>query len=194
MKSATGMKRRNALQLVVIGSTAPLVAQQAHVHTAAAVETARKLRFFTSAQNALVDRLAEMIIPADAHSPGAHVAKVSAFIDDLLAETGTDNQRTWTAGLQAVEAESQRRFGKKFLAATTAQRNLLLKDMADGEESPKTDLHRFFVKLKTQTLSGYYTSSVGLIKDLQYKGIVPVVYVPCNHPDHQQTAKRTKTQ
>lgn len=187
------MKRRNALQLVVIGSTAPLAAaQEAHVHAPAAREATRKLRFFTPAQNALVDQLAEMIIPADAHSPGAREAKVSAFIDDLLAETGVDNQRIWTAGLEAVEAESKKRFGKAFLEAASAERNQLLKEMADGEESPKTDLHRFFIKLKTQTLSGYYTSSVGLIKDLQYKGIVPVVYVPCNHPDHQQTAKRTR--
>jgi Gluconate 2-dehydrogenase subunit 3 len=188
------MKRRNALQLVVIGSAAPLAAQQVHNHPPAAVPAppAGRLRFFTPAQNALVDQLSEMIIPADSHSPGAREAKVSAFIDDILAEAGAETQRAWTAGLEAVEAESKQRFGKPFLEATAAQRLELLTAMADGEENPKIELHRFFVQLKRQTLSGYYTSSVGLLKDLQYKGIVPVVYEPCNHPDHQRPTRQRR--
>ena len=181
------MKRRNALQLVVIGSATPLAAQE-HQHAAAATADAApaKLRFFTPEQNVLVDALSEMIIPADAHSPGAHEAKVSVFIDDLLADAPAETQRAWKSGLEAVDAEATKLHGKPFLACGAAQRLGLLTSMAAGEEDPKTELQRFFVKLKQQTLSGYYTSSVGLLKDLQYKGIVPIgVYPPCEHPDHQ---------
>ncbi len=186
------MKRRNAMQLVVIGAAVPLGAQEApHVHAPpAAMPAAGKLRFFTPAQHALVDALAEMIIPSDAHSPGAHEAQVSAFIDDLLAESGAEGRSAWTSGLEAVDAEATKWYGKPFLECAGAQRNDLLKEMADGEESPKTDLHRFFINLKRQTLSGYYTSSIGLLKDLQYKGIVPIAaYPPCDHPDHRQSNK-----
>ena len=63
--------------------------------------------------------------------------------------------------------------------------------MAEGEESPQTELHRFFIRLKTQTQSGYYTSPIGLLKDLQYKGVVPLAaYPPCDHPDHQRVEKK----
>ena len=182
------MKRRSALQLVVIGSAAPLVAQQ-HEHAAsaaAAAEAPAKLRVLTPVQDAQLDALCETIIPADSHSPGAHEAKVSAFIDGFLATSPAAEQLAWKTGLAAVEAEAVKRFGKSVVDCSGAQRIALLKEMAEGEASPATDLQRFFVKLKRQTLSGYYTSSVGLLKDLEYKGIVPIAEYPaCEHPDHQ---------
>ena len=42
---------------------------------------ARAGAFFTPEELALVDELSEMIIPADAHSPGARAARVAAYID-----------------------------------------------------------------------------------------------------------------
>ena len=78
------MERRDAL--VVIGAAVPIAAQ--HQHDAAAPTPANgKLRFLTAGQHALVDELAEMIIPADPRSGGAREAKVAAFIDDLLADS-----------------------------------------------------------------------------------------------------------
>jgi len=47
---------------------------------------ARAGGFFNKADLAMVDELAEMIIPADAHSPGARAAGVAAEIDRRLAE------------------------------------------------------------------------------------------------------------
>lgn len=186
------MKRRSAVQLIVLGSAAappPAPGQQHAGHAAAAPAAAApaRLRFLTAEQNTLVDELAEMIIPADAHSPGAREAKVSEFIDGVLANSDAGVQRAWSGGLAAVDAEAAKRHGKPFLKCTAPQRDSILRAMADGEESPKTELHRFFIMLKRQTLSGYYTSSIGLLKDLQYKGIVPLAaYPPCDHPDHQR--------
>ena len=53
------MKRRDAMQLVVLGAAVPLAAQEAHTHAPAAADAAAapaKLRFFKAAQKALVDR------------------------------------------------------------------------------------------------------------------------------------------
>ena len=44
-------------------------------------------RFFTPAEFALVDELTEMIIPTDAHSPGARAARVAGEIDRRLSES-----------------------------------------------------------------------------------------------------------
>lgn len=182
------MKRRSAMQLIVLGSAAAPPADGQHAgHNTPAAAGAAKLKFFTPEQNALVDQLAEMIIPADAHSPGAHEARVSEFIDELLAGSPPGLQRQWTSGVAAVNAEAARCHGRPFLQCTAPQREAILKEMADGEESPKTELHRFFIALKRQTISGYYTSSIGLLKDLQYKGIVPIAaYPPCDHPNHKK--------
>ena len=180
------MKRRTALQLIVIGAAAPLEAQHAgHAPAAAAAEAAAELRFLSAAQNALVDRLAEMILPADDHSPGAHDAQVSAFIDELLADSAAKEQQAWTAGLEAVEAAAKERFGKPFLECTDAEQDKILAEMAASEENPNNALQRFFAKIKMQTISGYYTSRIGLLGELEYKGIVPIPeYEACKHPEH----------
>lgn len=187
------MNRRNAL--VIIGgsaATGPLANAQQHQHApagAAAAASPQAPRFLSAPHLALVDRLSEMIIPADAHSPGAHEAKVAAYIDEMLAEASPQTKADWTRGLEAIDAEAKARRGKLFVDCAAAEQDRIMKAMADGEESPKTELHRIFVKLKSQTLSGYYTSSIGLLKDLQYKGNVPLAaFPPCNHPDHQKPA------
>lgn len=186
------MQRRTALQLIAIGAAAPLKAQHAGhapvsiaAQAAASAEAAVELRFFSPAQNALVDRLAEMILPADDHSPGAHEAQVSAFIDDLLADSDAKEQKAWTDGLAAVEARARERFSKAFLECSSGEQDQIMAEMAANEQNPANALQRFFAKIKTQTISGYYTSRIGLLEELQYKGIVPIPeYEPCNHPEH----------
>ena len=51
-----------------------------------------KLRFLTAAEFATVDLVAETIIPADAHSPGARAARVADYIDLLLSESRRRDQ------------------------------------------------------------------------------------------------------
>ena len=52
---------------------------------AAAAAALPEGRFFKARELALLDELAECILPADAHSPGAKAAGVAAFIDAQLA-------------------------------------------------------------------------------------------------------------
>lgn len=180
------MKRRDALELVVIGSAVPAAAQP-HVHSTALQAAAAAPRFFAKAQFDLIDRLAEMIIPADAHSPGAKEARVAAFIDDFVADSDARAQADWTNGLAAVDAEASKRFGSPFLACGADRQETILREMAEGELNPLTELHRFFTRIKMQTISGYYTSPIGLLKDLQYKGNAALTaFPPCNHPDHHK--------
>jgi len=130
-------------------------------------------KFLTPAEYALLDELTELIIPADAHSPGARAAAVAAYIDGRLAESlEPDWQATWRSGLQAVEALSHELNGKAFLEATAEQRIAVLTRMAAGEQDPKTAPERFFQELKWRTVRGYYTSKIGIHLDQEYKGNV----------------------
>ena len=100
------MDRRTALRIIALGATTPqvqLLKAATHNHVNAHVAWTPgeyKLRFFTEAENQLLDQLMEPIIPADSHSPGARAAKVSLFAD-LMVATGEEV----TAGLLAIVLE-----------------------------------------------------------------------------------------
>ena len=73
-----------------------------------------------------------------------------------------------------------------FANCTAQQREELLAAMAAHETDPSTDLERFFVRLKTATIDGYYTSAIGIHQELRYKGNTVLAEFPgCTHPDHE---------
>jgi hypothetical protein len=138
---------------------------------AKAATTESKPRFFTSDEFALVDELAEMIIPADDHSPGARAANVAAYIDATVAEAFEDKRRTsWRSGLELVEKLSHEQSGTRFLRSTPEERMRVLTAMATNEDNPKTPAEQFFQQLKAATVKGYYSSSIGIHQDMEYKG------------------------
>lgn len=181
------MERRNALKLMAVGVIAErLEAAHHHLVTIAQVPAAYKLQFFSPAQNDLLDRLSDMILPTDDHSPGAREAKVSFFIDLMVANSKKEVQDQWVAGLKAVDAEAQKRFQKPFLKLSAGQQDQIMATMAQNEGKPATDFERFFARLKSMTIDGYYTSVIGIHKDLQYKGNTALAEFPgCTHPEHQ---------
>ncbi|HEY8548597.1 MAG TPA: gluconate 2-dehydrogenase subunit 3 family protein [Vicinamibacterales bacterium] len=148
-----------------------------------------KLRVFTPAQYATVDALAETIIPADDHSPGARAARVADYVDLLLSESDAAAKKTWADGVAALDAESQRMFKAPFVKITDAQRVELLTAISRNEADPKTALEQFFKTAKDATIRGYYTSEIGIHKELQYKGNQLLAeFVGCTHPEHGYTA------
>ncbi len=184
--------RRDALKLAAVAAATPLLpGGMAEAAGAAARPLAG--RFFSAPEIALLDELAEMIIPADAHSGGARAAGVAGYIDGRLAEYDpaipdlkADRDR-WKAGLATVDALARETSGKTFLETTPAERLALLKRMAkpiaeaerptgepEGQppavEKPETAGQRFFVLLKSWTARGYYTSKVGIHDEMEYKG------------------------
>src|SRR5262245_21207847 len=79
----------------------------------------RAARFFTPEQHALVEELAETIIPADSRSGGAKAAKVADFIEQTLRETHDDTQKAlWREALPLMDSMSQHYTGKTFVNAS----------------------------------------------------------------------------
>ena len=106
-------------------------------------------------------------------------------------------RKTWRDGLGLVEKISQEMHGKGYMEGTGEQRLAVLTRMAEQEPLPRpprepipsrpeeqpqqqgksaeTNLARksegeFFAFLKAQTARAYYTSQIGLRKELEYKG------------------------
>lgn len=166
------LSRREMLELTAAAVAAtPLIKLPAD----AIVTAAPPGKFLTAAELALLDELTELIIPTDDHSPGARAAGVAAYIDFRLSDSkDRDWQAKWRTGLRAVNGVSRDlNGGKAFMDATPDQRVAVLTKMAAGEENPKTPEEQFFNELKRWTVTGYYTSSIGIHKDQEYKGNVP---------------------
>jgi len=150
---------------------------------------AAKPVFLTTDQLAVVDALSERIIPADAHSPGAHAARVADFVDLLLSEQDAETQAQWRFGLAALDERSRDCHARGFADLDGAAQDALLAELAKSELDPKTSLERFFVEAKLRTIQGYYTSEIGIHKELRYKGNkVLLEFVGCQTEDGKDCA------
>ena len=168
--------RREMLAATAAALAAPLVAPGvAGAEGAAQAAQAARMapKFFTGPELALLEELTDILIPTDAHSPGARAAGVAVYIDFRLSESlEPEQQARWRAGLAAVDALSHELNGKAFMQGTAEQRVAVLTRMAAGEHDPKTPADHFFQELKHWTARAYYTSKIGIHVDQEYKGNV----------------------
>lgn len=156
----------NRRDLIRIGAGAAVAGR-------AALATTGSPKFFTAQEFALLDELTETIIPTDDHSPGARGAKVAAYIDGRVAEVFEPaEQERWRNGLKLVDALSKKMHGGPFLEGTPEQRIAVVTRMAANEVHPKTPEEIFFGELKHATARAYYTSEIGIHKEMEYKGNV----------------------
>jgi len=176
------MQRRDALKFLAAGAIAPALApklfaffQEAHPAAGYA------LRTLNPHQNATVVLMSEMIIP-ETDTPGAKGARVNEFIDVILTEWATDEDRNhFLEGLAVVDRQSNELYGKDFVDASTVQQLTQMRAMDEavgmgvdrsarhGNTVPERDKQlkgNFFTVFKGITLHGYYTSEVGFSREL----------------------------
>jgi hypothetical protein len=156
------LERRTALKIVALGAlgSAGIAGMEGNsLRNAAWTPGNYELRFFDKQEIELLDRLMEMIIPADEHSPGARAARVSLFADLMVATSDSHSKELWRKGLQLVRDEAENSSLDAALAKSAA-----------NEGKPQNDLERFYGHLKAMTVNGYYTSAIGIHRDLRYQG------------------------
>jgi hypothetical protein len=147
-------------------------------------------QFFKPDEFRTVEILTEMIIPTD-DQPGAKEARVADYIDFVVysaAEFEPSLQKQWTEGLGVLNELSGKKYGKPFSDNTPSQREELLTEMSVSEHDPKIKHpgFPFYRLLKSMTLEAFFTSKVGLIDFLEYKGLTFLTEFPgCTHPEHQ---------
>ena len=146
--------------------------------------------FFAAQEFRNVEILTEMILPRD-NKPGAKDARVADYIDFLVfsaAEFEPGMQKDWADGLTVLERHSQKEFGHAFAEISDEQRHSLLTAMSLPETNPNAhhEGYAFFRLVKETTVEGFYTSRVGLMNALEYKGLSFLMSFPgCTHPEHQ---------
>lgn len=144
------------------------------------------LRSLDAHQNATVVAMMDLIIP-ETDTPGAKGARVNEFIDLILSEWATaEEKKNFLAGVAGIDKKSNELYGKDFVEANAVQQEALLRSIDDaigvrqrparhGNTVPEPDAQMkgpFWVVFKNITLHGYYTSQVAFEKELKLQ-IIP---------------------
>jgi hypothetical protein len=183
------MQRRDALRLILAGGVLPALSpdlfaffQEAHPPAGYTIRT------LNPHQNATVVAMTDLIIP-QTDTPGAKAARVNEFIDVILTEWATDDERRhFLAGLADIDKQSNDLFSKDFIDASPAQQFALLRALDESgtpsrvrprhhsntipEDRDKQLEGDFFTVFRGITLHGYYTCEVGFTQELKMQ-IIP---------------------
>jgi len=182
------MHRRELFRLLGAGAVLPAVPPElfAMLRQAQPGE-GYALRTLDAHQNATVVAMIDLILPAT-DTPGANGARVNEFIDLILTEWATEEERKeFLDGLANIDKQSNDLFGKNFADASPAQQEAQLRSIDDiemanrqakarhGNTVPEPDAHLkgpFWIVFKNMTLHGYYTSEIGYTQELKLQ-IIP---------------------
>jgi hypothetical protein len=182
------MQRRDALRIFAAGAVLPVFSPELFaLFRQAQPPPGYKLRTLTPNLNDTVVAMAEQIIP-ETDTPGAKGARVNEFIDVILTEWATPEERAhFIAGLEDIDKQSQKLFGKNFADASSDQQLVQLRAIDDVTlagrvvsahhgnhvSEPDTQLQgNFWEVFKRITVHGYYTSEIGFSQELKLQ-IIP---------------------
>ena len=197
----TGLNRREALRKLAAGGigaatasfwveslSALARAQAPHAHLAQAghVPAGWTPSVLNAHQNETVVTLTELIIP-QTDTPGAKAALVNRFIDSVLSEADTQARQGFLGGLAWIDARSTALFGGDFVSAGAEQQADLLTRVSDPNAAVEDkDGADFFQAIKSMTITGYYTTEIGLQQELGDDGqLFQLSFTGCTHPEHQ---------
>lgn len=148
----------------------------------------------------LIAELAETIIPRT-NTPGAKDAKAEDYIIKMITEnTDAKMQRSFLAGINAVENYAADEYGKPFSSCTSTQKSAVVKHFEDKATYSINILNKvnkklfgapFFYQLRDLTVEGYCTSMVGATQGMAYD-YVPVGFQACIPLQKNQLAWATK--
>jgi hypothetical protein len=116
-----------------------------------------------ASDQALMDEIADTLLPTTAGSPGAKVAGTGAAMNLILSDCYTPaQQRSVSEGLERFRAKS-------FLELSRADREAFVRSV--GREA-------WFEPVRQLALGAYFSSEIGMTKALRYVRI-PGQYVGC---------------
>lgn len=185
--------RRESLKIIgAIGTTCAfpfsadeLYGQHVHVSNPQPPEGPYTPKFFSADEFETLSRITELIIPTT-DTPGAIGAGVPRYIDGVVS-ANPEHKKRFRDGMAWLNHESARKFRKTFAKLTELQQVKLLTPLSEAVDSGgKLGVgERFFEMVKNMTADGYYTSQIGLVRELGYSGNTALDKFPsCEIPEH----------
>lgn len=169
--------------IALVGSSGGLLSACAKADRDA-VAAGGKVGEFSADDIALLDEVADTILPDTPKSPGAKAAKTGAFMALMVTDTYTPaDQKIFRDGMTALnEASKKANAGATFTSASASQRTALLtaldKEQFDFQKVRKEQPQHYFRMMKELSMLGFFTSEIGCNKALRYVES-PGPFKPC---------------
>ena len=126
---------------------------------------------------ALINELAETILPATQSSGGAKEANVAMFIQAFIQYYYPEEQQiVLKNGLGALQTKAQQDYQQSFIDLAIAQKEALLWDLEKEAAATKDEEHYYRV-FKELSIWAYFTSEAIVLKAFEYRP-APGAYVP----------------
>jgi len=171
------ISRRDWMTRLAAGAALVTAAEAQHAHESVAREKHQagsyQPKALTPHEYATLEKLSDLIIPADDHSPGALEAGAASFID-FLCSLNTDLRDIFTGGLLWLDTAAEGgEAGKTFLESGPADQTALLDKIAFRKNAavwPELDPGiQFFAFCRRLVADAYYTTPTGY-KEVGYMG------------------------
>jgi hypothetical protein len=133
---------------------------------------------FSEPQRQLAAALADLIIPADGHSPSASAVGAVDFIDEWISapyQQQRADRATVLSGFTWLDGEAQHRSARSFAQLRETEQRAICDSICDASRAPAhlQTAARFFATYRNLTVAAFYTTEPGR-KDLQYLGNFPL--------------------
>ena len=142
-------------------------------------------KFFSAEDFRNLEAFSAILIPTD-ETPGAREAFVAPFIDFVVnaaAEYAPDLQTQWRAAVAWLRTQG-------FSGMQTEQQLAFVERIAAPERDhskARDEGFKTYQLIKEMTVHAFYTSRVGLVDVLEYKGLAYLTEFPaCTHPEHHR--------
>lgn len=132
-------------------------------------------------QTQAVTRLADLILPADEHSPSASAVGVPAFVDEWVSAPYPAQQRDRTVVLSGL-ARLDQAAGGRFADLSDERAGAMLDRICDPKTAQDPQGAAFFQRFKSICMLGFYTTPEGWA-DLGYVGNRPQASFPDPPPE-----------
>lgn len=168
------MNRRDLFKMIAAATGMAMVGGDLLAQGVTAADSSSVSAAFTAADIALLDDVAETILPRT-DTPGAKESGAGAQIAKNISDCFTSQQRTIVKeGLLALQAACLHRYQHKFAALTPEQKHSILTELDTAAKtqmaqpsSPPAAPH-YFTILKQQSIFVFFTSQVGATKALRH--------------------------
>lgn len=121
-------------------------------------------------QTTLLGEIAETIVPTT-DTPGAKAAGVVPVIQRIVADCyEAKDQTVFADGLNAIDADAKKRFGKDFVSCNAEQRITVLQGFEKAYYDDRK-ANPFWMMLKGLVVTTYFTSEVGCTQVLRYEAV-----------------------
>lgn len=142
------------------------------------IEKLNAEKLFNTHEMETIAVLSMVILPSKEPNGGPIEADVPEFIE-FMGKDIPEMQNTLLGGLMWMDHKSNTEFGTEFKSATLEQQKQICDTICFHDPEVPLDKQpleiQFFALMRNLTVTGYYTSKVG-IADLGYKGNMPNVW------------------